>query len=49
MYPIVLEMHGLEKCCSDVEEHEVIMDKDVLSSQSGEKITGNGLRKSNNP
>lgn len=35
----------LEKSGSDVQEDEVILDKDVLSSQSG----GNRERKSNNP
>lgn len=38
----IIQVLGLEKYGSDVQEHEVIMDKDVLSSQSGGKITGNG-------
>ena len=45
----IIQVLGLEKSGSDVQEHEVITDKDVLSSQSGGKKTGNGERKSNNP
>lgn len=45
----IIQVLGLEKSGSDVQEHEVIMDKDVLSSQPGGKKMGNGERKSNNP
>lgn len=46
----VIQALRIDKSGSDVQEHEVIMDKDVLSSQSGgEKIKGNGERKSSNP
>lgn len=45
----IIQVPGLEKSGSDVQEHEVILDKDVLSSQSGGKKTGNRERKSNNP
>lgn len=33
-------MLGPDKCGSDVQEHEVIMDKDVLPSQAGGKKDG---------
>lgn len=45
----IIQVLGLEKSGSDVQAHEVITDKDVLSSRSGGKNTGNGERKSNNP
>lgn len=45
----IIPVLGLKKSGSDVQAHEVIMDKDILSSQSGGKKMGNGERKSNNP